>query len=492
MDDLSNLILSTKRRALQAGTCLALVLLVVFVSLSIGCDTQKDMPGQPQVSDATTSRQAVVANNPAATAQTLAPKVVLSPAPSNTPEKSFADEVNKLNDPSWKPTAGDFTHETVTSAATEVGRLVEESHPAASSPESTPHATENDTEPLLTTEEVEKLNRSASDPSSSSDGGGPGSASRVFSSGGGEVSDPVELVEESPEDALPYVDGQARGYAILTLMQPEARRSVSGQLSALYRSKVKNIVISVLIDGTFSWDPGYFRNVLRALNQGERRLTLVLYISNGPTMRRYKVTPIRTAFSTMQPELFREKIRYDPQVRAEFKSLAERAEEMFAFNRALNARNRNVAVVMLEDNLDYPSYRAAREIARSAVSSDVFFVRNPCPGCWPGNDMDPQGDGLEFHNAQEMARFGGTGFSLDGVGFRHDFESGLGLKIDAVKALMKSSVDRGVDYFEIWRHDRQGVPAGLDLVPGRRNYAVPTEQQIKAEIELLRDGLKAN
>ena len=57
---------------------------------------------------------------------------------------------------------------------------------------------------------------------------------------------------------------------------------------------------------------------------------------------------------------------------------------------------------------------------------------------------------------------------------------------------MKSSVDRGVDYFEIWRHDRQGVPAGLDLVPGRRNYAVPTEQQIKAEIELLRDGLKAN
>ena len=207
-------------------------------------------------------------------------------------------------------------------------------------------------------------------------------------------------------------------------------------------------------------------------------------------MRTYDTTPIRTAFSRMSPDEFRDRIRFDPTVRSQFQSLARRAQQVFSLNRQANPANTNIAVVQLEDNLDDDSYIAARNLAKDVLAPDVRLVRNPCFGCWDGNDTDGHGDGREFHNPGELAVFGGTGFTLDGTGFHHSFESGSGPNSESVKGLLQQSLQKGVRYFGLWRRDRQGLQSGTSVHPNERNYAVPSRQQIDAEIELLRYGLR--
>ncbi|MEZ4753509.1 MAG: hypothetical protein R3A13_04260 [Bdellovibrionota bacterium] len=354
-------------------------------------------------------------------------------------------------------------------------------------------------QPLFTENEIKELNDSTQN--SSLIGGvvnrktNTDSSSSTFTpesidtSSQNEDEDEDENADDLGSD-LPYVDGQARGYVILNLMQLNARESVRMQLSTMYHARVKHLFLAVLIDGTFGWDFTWFASVIRELNADGRHLTLALYLSNGPTMRQFDSTPIRTTFSRMSPDEFRSRIRFDPTVRSQYVGLAKRAQQIFNLNKQANPANTNLAVVQLEDNLDDDSYIAARDLAQQALADDVLIVRNPCLGCWDGNDADGHGDPREFHNPGELALFGGIGFTLDGTGFHHNFESGSSPNIDSVRGLMDQSMQRGVRYFGLWRKDRQGLQSGTGVHPDQRIYAVPSRQQIDAEIELLRHSLK--
>ncbi|MCB0310561.1 MAG: hypothetical protein KDD42_04970 [Bdellovibrionales bacterium] len=289
--------------------------------------------------------------------------------------------------------------------------------------------------------------------------------------------------------ALPRVSGQARGYTLLYLMHPLARASVEAQINTLLRSQINEVYIGVLTDGTFDKNYQYLRDVISRLNSDGRQVTLQLYLTNGPSMRKFNEVPIIEGFNYFDPIEFRSAIRFDSAVRSTFSSMAEEVRPILEFNKTLSILNRNLISIMLEDNLDDESYVAMRQLASEKLADVTEFVRNPCPRCLDGNGRDPQGDGLELHDHNEIQLLGvRDGFSLDGTGFRYEDEVSDALSIDQVEALLDTALERQLRYFALWREDRQGLHDGLKQ-PDQRSYIVPSLEQQTREVELLRRGL---
>ena len=79
---------------------------------------------------------------------------------------------------------------------------------------------------------------------------------------------------------------------------------------------------------------------------------------------------------------------------------------------------------------------------------------------------------------------------MDGKGFRFDNEAAGDdyFTVSEIKEQLTLSALRDHRYFGLWRHKRQGL--GTQAIhPRDRTYEVPTEEQQKVEIELLRTGL---
>ncbi len=295
----------------------------------------------------------------------------------------------------------------------------------------------------------------------------------------------------TPSSALSYT-GQARGYAMLYLMQANARRTVERELQTLLDSGLRELFLGVLVDGTFGKDFAYLAQVVRRLNSGGRALTLALYLSNGATMRAHDSTSIDTGLTRIEPLAFRSLIRDNPTIRARFLETVNEVKPIYELNKSLNYRNHNIAVVMLEDNLQADSYLAMRELARSALGDLVEYVRNPCEGCYAGNDSVSFGDPIELHNAHEIVRLSrGDGITLDGESFYFPWEkpSAKALSVPQVLAMANSAFDRRLAYFGIWREQRQGISNGIMRHPSQRTYEVPTEEQAQIEMAILREGL---
>lgn len=297
--------------------------------------------------------------------------------------------------------------------------------------------------------------------------------------------------DEEDSEVLPRVGGQARGITILALMHPNARESVEKQIEIMIRSQVRNLYVGFLVDGSFSTDFDYASTVVQRLSSDGRSLTLQLYFLNGPTMRHFETTPITAAYTRVDPLLFRAILMENPPAfRAEIRRIVEAAKPLFVQNRNAGPDNRNLACVMLEDNLDVPSYRVLRSIVASALGDLATFVRNPCPGCYEGNDSDPDGDAYESHAPDQLSQLrSGDGLSLDGSGYNYPGESKGGtLSIDQVKRYLEQAASQKISYVGLWRADRQGL-GDQSIHPDDRIYAVPTEAQAEYDIEILRTGL---
>jgi hypothetical protein len=290
----------------------------------------------------------------------------------------------------------------------------------------------------------------------------------------------------------PWVSGQARGYTMLYAMQSQARPVVESNIQALLGSRVREPHIGVLIDGTFGRDFAYLKDIITRLSADGRALTLVLYLSNGPTMRKWNETPIdQHIFARISPEEFRLQIRRNVTLRAEFLAVVLQAKDVFEHSAGLGAGNTNLAVVMLEDNLEVLSYRALREIAAEQLGSIAGFVRNPCVRCREGNDDNTLGDPREEH---ALDRFGilksGDGYSLDGVSFRYPSGEGSGVTPEQLVNYLNESTRKGLRYFGLWREEWQGVKEGIpNKRPEERLYVASSPDQQAFEIEMLRTGL---
>jgi hypothetical protein len=301
---------------------------------------------------------------------------------------------------------------------------------------------------------------------------------------------PAPTAEAAPEPALDRVSGQPRGYAALYLMQPTARVAVDREIDTMLKAEVNEQYLGVLTDGTFGKDLPYLTSVVNRLNSGGRTLTLSLYLTNGATMREWDRTPISAGFNQIEPAQFRYLIRYDPGTRSRFRNMVSEVLPIFELNSRLNPGNRNIAVVMLEDNLDAEAYYQMRELARSVIGQKAEFVRNPCLGCYEGNDGDTLGDPIEVHAVDELVALkAGDGFTLDGLGFAFPGEQSGRMGVDSLKELLAFGKERSLGYFGLWRLERQGLLGGKSVHPDDRLYEVQSDAQQAIEIEMLRHGL---
>lgn len=305
----------------------------------------------------------------------------------------------------------------------------------------------------------------------------------------------IPTIATTPVSGRGWVQGQARGYAMLYAMQLEARPVVEVQVQTLLASRVRDLYIGVLVDGTFGRDFNYLKDVISRLSVDNRSLTVALYLSNGATMRKWRETPIDELFSRINPTEFRQLIRRDTLRRSQFAAVVTQARDVFEFNATLNSDNSNVAIVMLEDNLDAAAYRSMRDIASEQLGGLAGFIRNPCLGCFKdgGGDDLTLGNPREEHKPERFAILqSGDAFTLDGAGFKYpNSAETVGVSSDELATLLNSSFQRGLRYFGLWRHQWQGVIEGTAVNPHPtvRNYIPSTPDQQEFEIEALRTGL---
>jgi hypothetical protein len=294
------------------------------------------------------------------------------------------------------------------------------------------------------------------------------------------------------ETPLPLVGGQARGFTMLYLMHPHARTTVERQVDTLLRANIRELYLGVLVDGTFGSDFGYLGSVVERLASAQHPLTLVLYLSNGPTMRRHDGS-IDAGFDLIAPEDFRAFIRWNQQIRSQFQQIAGHAKAVFDLNKQLNQNGRNIAIVQLEDNLEHDSYKAARDLAAAVLGDGVELYRNPCLGCYAGNDNDTLGDGIESHSIDSLSELSGPiGFTFDGNGYYvvpNEGSVGNTVEPDRMVSLLSQAEGSQLSYVGLWRAQRQGIYGGDLPPPDQRVYEVPTPEMSDLEVQFLRAGL---
>jgi hypothetical protein len=169
------------------------------------------------------------------------------------------------------------------------------------------------------------------------------------------------------------------------------------------------------------------------------------------------------------------------------------ARRLFEYNILANPNAKNYAIVMLEDNLDRDSFRAMSNLAREQLGAVATIVRNPCKGCYDGNDDESLGYPIEEHAA---ARFdvlkAGDGYTLDGQSFVYPTEATIGkaLTPEQLISLLKGAYQRNLRYFGLWRYSWQGTGDGVPLKePKSRVYAASNPDEMEFEIQALRAGL---
>ena len=296
------------------------------------------------------------------------------------------------------------------------------------------------------------------------------------------------------DDAEGWVGGQARGYAMLYALQPEARPVVETNVAALLSARIREPYIAVLVDGTFGKDFGYLRELIQRLNADGRNLHLALYLANGPAQRRYRNPPYEAPFVGMSPEEFRREIRRsNSDTQIQYLNIIADARRLFEYNILTNPDAKNYAVVMLEDNLERDSFRAMSNLAREQLEAVSVIVRNPCKGCYDGNDDESLGYPLEEHSVTRFELLkAGDGFTLDGQSFLYPTEASNGKAVtpEQLISLIKGAYQRQLRYFGLWHESWQGVADAVPLIdPKTRVYTPSTADEMEFEIQALRAGL---
>jgi len=303
----------------------------------------------------------------------------------------------------------------------------------------------------------------------------------------------LTLTPPADPDAA-WVGGQPRGYAMLYALQPEARAVVEANVAALLGAQIQEPYIGVLVDGTFGKDFGYLRELIQRLNTDGRNLHLALYLANGPAQRRFRNPPYEAPFARTPPEEFRREIRRsNSQAQIDYLNIIADARRLFEYNILTNPNAKNYAVVMLEDNLDRDAFRAMSNLAREQLEAVAMIVRSPCKGCYDGNDDDSLGYPRELHSVGGFEGLNeGDGFTLDGQGFLYPNEVGIGKAIaaDQLISLLRSSYQKNLRFFGLWRKTWQGVnDDGLPSEPKNGSYKPSTAEEIEFEMKALRAEL---
>lgn len=255
-----------------------------------------------------------------------------------------------------------------------------------------------------------------------------------------------------------------RGLALLHLMEPAAGEQPARLVEALHTLKIDKPALAVLVDGSFGFDEEKLFSAIELLNENDRQLHLLLYLTNGASQRRWKTTEVPGFAVNLHPDLFNDYIQSDGFFQAEFLALAERILPAVELNKKLGGITR--IVPGLEDNFTDNAFGAAVSLLQSIVPEYVEVGRNPCPGCFPENGVGTSGaDFLEVHYLDSTQPPPGGVWTNDGA---------APAAVELEEIMLEA--ERVGAWFLLWQFHWQGLQ-GQPIEPADRNY----EQKPKDE-----------
>jgi len=290
-----------------------------------------------------------------------------------------------------------------------------------------------------------------------------------------------------------FVDTAPRGLACLHCMQPEAEAQRKLLTDIMRRSCLRNLATNVLVDGSFGEDFSPVYSIIDELTTN-RSLELTLYLLNGPSQRRYKTTPIKGIFTKMAPEDFRSLLKAQ-----ETRLLAVLQQHFQAVLEVVDyARSKGVYVKiipMLEDNLDAESFNQLVRILTPMLETrlDVRIGRNPCSGCYPGND-EQRGDEIfgEFHSFFPVTEELTPGDLLTNDGKSYSLNRDARNYLGKLSGLQEQA-ERVEASFILWTAEFQGLASnnqGVNIAAKDRSYLEPSAKHQTKILKFLRGKTK--
>lgn len=266
-----------------------------------------------------------------------------------------------------------------------------------------------------------------------------------------------------------------RGIACLHCLHPNATKSRTEILSVLRQAGLQRVAINFLVDGSFGFNVTGLSDELAGIAPETH---VIFYLTNGSSQRDCRRTKVAGVFTKICPKRFRELIKDNEGIRDIYRAVVRNLVPTIV---QLNAQGATVYLVPgLEDNLTVAEVVEMYQLAEQELAGvPVRWIRNPCPGCYSGNDsVLPVGFLLERHNTHSGV-VGGV-ISNDGEQL-----SVSGLK----KWAKKSTVNNNM--FLAWCAKRQGLGVRgskrfTKIHPDKRKYQGVSGRAARDLISVLR------
>lgn len=286
-----------------------------------------------------------------------------------------------------------------------------------------------------------------------------------------------------PEKIL---NGLVRGISTMNMQHPNARAQAETIIQTLIDSKLKDVCLNLLCDGSFGSNTPFVKEQIKKLQASGCRVHMLYYVTNGPSQRDWANTQVPGAFTRVPPEDFRQAIRKDYSTRGKFKELCRRIRPL------IEQADINYVCPMLEDNLDNNGFVAALGLCKEMLGATVkAYVRNPCPGCYPGNTAFAHGTKEEYHihSQDRLDQIPKNGvLSNDGMALLFKGESNYyNRKAEYLPEWQDAKHIAGArnTWFYLWFPKYQGLGAQAPANPNDRSFVVPAESERRQIINFL-------
>lgn len=248
----------------------------------------------------------------------------------------------------------------------------------------------------------------------------------------------------------------------------------------------KRLVTNYLIDGRFSYDDDFIIEHINTLAEN-RRLTVILYLSNGAAQRRSDKSVPNAFAAGISSAGFRSRIVSDKTLRDQYRGVVQRAMNIKA---QVPSEVRFIFVPGLEDNLSLDAFRSMLALTQEVAGKEVDYARSAC-GCSSGSDTRTPSELMkEAHTGRSNHGVWQGIVTNDGVPFRFAYERSNGASSLAKLNKIEEASKRQGNAFIFWTSEYQGLPTQgkkySTPTPNKRNYAMPTARERNELIMALR------
>lgn len=286
---------------------------------------------------------------------------------------------------------------------------------------------------------------------------------------------------QPPEECAQMLNYPPRGISCIQCNVPKAEAQSNKIVDIIYKSCIQNPSISYLVDGSFGFNGALMKSHIETLSKQGRNPHVIFYLTNGPAQRSCNNPPYPGhGISTCPPD-YRRRIQTDRALQEDLQRLAAR---LMPLSREILSRGGEVFIVpQLEDNQDLNSFNAMVSLIKPHIHPQAKIMRNPCPGCYAGNDAYiPPGVYSEehMHKKNDFYHYGGA-VTNDGAEVLWPGEYTTYPRVISFDDMMNSRLraEQVSKVFLFWKASFQGLGGDTLPHPANRDYKMPTEQQAK-------------